>query len=51
MVDKLESWIRKERNKYETSIKCQEIIRKIYNPGNHANRIVYSIEQILENEN
>jgi glycosyltransferase involved in cell wall biosynthesis len=51
MVDKLESWIRKEKNKHNISLQCQEIIRKIYNPDYHANRIVHAIKQILENEN
>jgi len=50
MVKKLESWIRKERNKHNISLQCQEIVRKIYNPDYHANRIVYSIKQILEND-
>jgi glycosyltransferase involved in cell wall biosynthesis len=47
MIIKLESWIRTERNKQDTSLKCQEIIYKKYNPDYQANRIVFSIKQIL----
>lgn len=48
MADKLESWIRKKKDKHFVSLQCQEIISKIYNPNYHANQIVNSIEQILE---